>query len=79
MTTRNIQTIQTDFVPHLPAKENKEKEKGITEIASGEMEKENAGIKTKGTGPTIKDKPIHKTPIKPKEKGMAKVSKGKAK
>jgi hypothetical protein len=44
------------------------------------MEKENEEIKTiKETDPTILDKPIHKIPIKPKEKEMAKESKAKAK
>ena len=43
------------------------------------MEKENEEIKTiKETDPTILDKPIHKIPIKPKEKEMAKGSKEKA-
>jgi hypothetical protein len=44
------------------------------------MEKENEEIKIiKGPGPTIMDKPIHKIPVKPKEKEMAKDSKAKEK
>jgi hypothetical protein len=80
---KSFQTTQINS--DLPSqKENKEKGKErIGEwylIAGGVTKKKNEEIATtNGTGPKIKKKPIHKTPIKPKEKGMAKVSKGKAK
>jgi hypothetical protein len=88
MKEKDIQTMQTDFVLQTK-KENKvskKKEKGKERIgeryliASGVMKKGNEEIvTTKGTIPTIRDKPTHKIPIKPMEKGMAKDSKEKAK
>ncbi len=77
--SNNANKFRSSFVKGKQGK-GKGKDKGMHLIASGEMEKENEETKTiQGTGPTIMGKPIQKIPIKPKEKGMAKDSKGKAK
>ena len=58
MKTRNTQTIQTGFAPHIPEKENKEKEKERAETqcptAIGDRAtKESAEIRNKkGPDPT---------------------------
>ncbi len=80
MKTKDFQTIQTGFVPHPPAKENKGKGKERTKTANGVIEKENEEIQTiKATDPTIMDQHIHKIPINQKEKGILKDPKEKTK
>ncbi len=85
MKTKDFQTIQTGFVPHPPAKENKGKEKervkNQTHTANGEMAtKANEEIRIiKDPGPTTMGKLIPKIRTKPKEKEMEKGTKGKEK
>ncbi len=85
MKTKDFQTIQTGFVPHPPAKENKGKEKeGVkkqSHTANGEMAtKANEEIRIiKDPGTTIMGKLIPKIRTKPKEKEMQKDPKDKAK
>ena len=80
MKTKDFQTIQTGFVPHPPAKENKGKEKERVK-KNGEMAtKANEEIRIiKDPGTTIKVKLIPKIRTKPKGKEMQKDPKEKAK
>ncbi len=75
--SNNANKFKSSFAKGKPGK-GKGKDRKRYLIANGETEKENEGIKTiKETSPTIVDKSIHKIPIKPKAKGMAKDSKAK--